>query len=51
MSFIGLETFNVKLFPENTLLWHFENVSIKFPKHFLYYIEFICRRACEKINK
>ena len=28
-------------------LWHFEYVSIKCPKQFLYYIEFICRKACE----
>ena len=32
--------------PQN--LWHFEDVPIKFPKQFLYHIEFICRRACEK---
>ena len=32
--------------PQNLL--HFEDVSIKCPKQFLYYIEFICRRACYK---
>ena len=32
--------------PQN--LWHFEDVPIKCPKQFLYYIEFICRRTCEK---
>ena len=29
---------------------HFEDVPIKCPKQFLYYIEFICRRACDKKN-
>ena len=27
---------------------HFEDVPIRYPKQFLHYIEFICRRACEK---
>ena len=29
-------------------MWHFEDIPIKYPKQFLYYIEFICRRVCEK---
>ena len=29
-------------------LCQFEKVPIKCPRQFLYYIEFICRRACEK---
>ena len=35
-----------KFCPQN--LWHFEDVPIKCPKKFLYYIEFICRRTFEK---
>ena len=34
------------IYPQN--LCHFENVAIKCLKQFLNYIEFICRRACEK---
>ena len=33
-------------FPQNIL--HFEDVPIDYSKQFLYYIEFICRRACEE---
>ena len=29
-------------------LLHFEDVAIKCPKQFLLYVEFICRRACDK---
>ena len=36
----------LKFCPQN--LWHFEDVPIKCPKQFLYYIEFIYRRTCEK---
>ena len=32
--------------PQNLL--HFEDVPIKCPEQFSYYIEFICRRACAK---
>ena len=32
--------------PQN--LWNFEDVSIKCPKQFLCYVEFICRRIYEK---
>ena len=36
----------LKFYPPN--LWHFEDVPIKCSKQFFYYIELICRRACEK---
>ena len=45
-SVLAFSSFFCKFCSQN--LWHFEDVSVKCPKQFLYYIEFICRRVCEK---
>ena len=42
-------TFSVDFLKFSPLnLWYFEDVSIKYPKQFLYYIDFICKRHVKK---
>ena len=44
-------TFSVDFLKFSPLnLWYFEDVSIKYPKQFLYYIDFICKRHVKKIQ-